>query len=147
MACIKSDWSIDSFELLALNKKSFTSRDEEEVKGYADLINLVFDDYNEIPVSIDEFLENPEYLGKVFNNGASIYPFWRDTLHMIFHDNPDHAHEIALTGAIGLGKSTIAAIAMMYQMYRVLCLKDPQKYYHLTNNAPIVFVCQFDFVF
>lgn len=105
------------------------------------LVKLYKDDYNEIPVSIDEFLENPEYLGKVFNNGASIYPFWRDTLHMIFHDNPDHAHEIAFTGAIGLGKSTIAAIAMMYQMYRVLCLKDPQKYYHLTNNAPIVFVC------
>ena len=34
-----------------INKKSFTSRDEEEVKGYADLINLVFDDYNEIPLT------------------------------------------------------------------------------------------------
>lgn len=110
--------------------------------GESDILAKIYkDDYNEIPVSIDEFLENPEYLGKVFNNGASIYPFWRDTLRMIFHDNPDHAHEIAFTGAIGLGKSTIAAIAMMYQMYRVLCLKDPQKYYHLTNNAPIVFVC------
>lgn len=105
------------------------------------LTNIYQSDYEEIPVSIDEFLENPKYLGKVFNNGASIYPFWRDTLRMIFHDNPDHAHEIAFTGAIGLGKSTVAAIAMMYQMYRVLCLRDPQQYYHLTNNAPIVFVC------
>ena len=34
-----------------INKKSFTSIDEEEVKGYADLINLVFDDYNEIPLT------------------------------------------------------------------------------------------------
>lgn len=98
-------------------------------------------DYDEIPVSIDEFLENEYYLGKVFDKGKSIYPFWRKELRHIFHDNADHAFEVALTGAIGVGKSTIAAIAMMYQMYRVLCLKDPQRFYGLTNNAPIVFVC------
>lgn len=102
---------------------------------------LYLTDYEEIPVSIDEFLSNDRYLGKVFDNGNSIYPFWKETLHRIFHENPDHAFEIALTGAIGLGKSTIAAIAMMYQMYKVLCLRDPQKFYRLTNNAPIVFVC------
>ena len=97
-------------------------------------------DYEEIPVSIDEFLENDHYLGKVFDNGNSIYPYWRSRLREIFHDNHNHAFEIALTGAIGVGKSTVAAIAMMYQMYRVLCLRDPQKFYKLTNNSPIVFV-------
>jgi Fic family protein len=34
-----------------INKKSFKSRDEEEVAGYADLINRIFDDYNVIPLS------------------------------------------------------------------------------------------------
>lgn len=39
-------------ELLSrINKKSFTSRDEEEVAGYADIMNLIFDDYEIIPLS------------------------------------------------------------------------------------------------
>ena len=39
-------------ELLSrINKKSFASRDEEEVSGYADVMNLIFDDYEIIPLS------------------------------------------------------------------------------------------------
>lgn len=39
-------------ELLSrIDKKSFASRDEEEVTGYADLMNLVFDDYEVVPLS------------------------------------------------------------------------------------------------
>ena len=39
-------------ELLSrISKKSFASRDEEEVAGYADLMNAVFDDYSVIPFS------------------------------------------------------------------------------------------------
>lgn len=39
-------------ELLSrINKKSFASRDEEEVVGYADVMNLIFDDYEVIPLS------------------------------------------------------------------------------------------------
>lgn len=34
-----------------INKKSFQSRDEEEVAGYSDLINTVFESYNEIPLT------------------------------------------------------------------------------------------------
>lgn len=55
-------------------------------------------DYDEVPVSIDEFLREEKYLGKVFNHGESIYPFWRQTLHDIFHNNSDHAFEVCLTG-------------------------------------------------
>lgn len=98
-------------------------------------------DYSEIPVTIDKFLEDDRYMGKVYNNGQSIYPYWRNHLHQVFHDNPDYAFEIALTGAIGIGKSSIAAIALMYYLYRVLCLKNPQKFFGLASNSPIVFVC------
>lgn len=34
-----------------INKKSFKSRDEEEVAGYSDLLNTIFDNYNDIPLS------------------------------------------------------------------------------------------------
>ena len=34
-----------------INQKSFQSRDEEEVAGYADLINTIFENYDNIPLS------------------------------------------------------------------------------------------------
>ena len=34
-----------------INKKSFKSRDEEEVAGYADLINTIFENYEDIPLT------------------------------------------------------------------------------------------------
>lgn len=102
--------------------------------------NLYTVDYEEIPVSIDRFISDPEYMGKVYNNGDLIYPFWKKFLHDLFHDNPNKAFEVAISGAIGTGKSTVSSIALTYLMYRTLCLKDPQKFYGLTANSPIVFV-------
>ncbi len=34
-----------------INKQSFQSRDEEEIAGYADLINIIFESYDDIPLS------------------------------------------------------------------------------------------------
>jgi Fic family protein len=45
-----TDAEIESL-LSHINKKSFKSRDEEEVAGYADLMNIIFDDYTVIPLS------------------------------------------------------------------------------------------------
>jgi len=36
---------------------------------------------------------------------------------------------VILTGAIGIGKSFLAAICLLYMLYRLLCLKDPYLYY------------------
>ena len=38
---------------------------------------------------------------------------------------------LIFTGAIGLGKSTIAVICLLYLLYRLLCLKDPYLFYGL----------------
>lgn len=104
------------------------------------LEQLYYQDYDEIPVSIDEFLRDDYYMGQVYNNGQNIYPFWRGVLHDFYHNNPDKAFELCLTGCIGSGKSTIASIALTYLIYRTLCLKNPQKFYGLSGNSPIVFV-------
>ena len=45
-----SDEEVETL-LSRINRKSFSSRDEEEVAGYADLMNLIFDDYAAIPLS------------------------------------------------------------------------------------------------
>lgn len=104
------------------------------------LESLYDEDYEEIPVTIDEFISNPRYLGNVYDGGDLVYPFWKDFMHKFFHENTDKAFEVAFSGAIGIGKSTIAAIMMTYIIYKTLCLKDPRKFYRLTGNSPIVFV-------
>lgn len=100
------------------------------------------EDYEEIPINIDKFIEDDNYLGKSLNNGRSIYPYWRNFLREVFPDNngsTNKYHEIIITGAIGLGKTFIAVICMCYVLYKVLCLKDPQRYFRLVPGSEIVF--------
>lgn len=46
-------------------------------------------------------------------------------------------HNCGLSGAIGLGKSTIATIGLAYILYKLLCLKDPASYYRLTKGSKV----------
>ena len=105
-------------------------------KGYSSSFNkLVTDDYDEIPVDITTFLHDKKYLGNglIDSEGKfTIFPYWEDKLKEIFPTNTTTRYNtIILTGAIGLGKSTIAVICLLYLLYRLLCLKDPYLYYGL----------------
>ena len=63
--------------------------------------SLISADYDEIPVSIEEFISNPRYAG---NYLQVYYPFWKEQLINIF-DKGKHYSEIAFTGSIGTGKA------------------------------------------
>lgn len=103
-----------------------------ESKLYDD---LKYSDWAEIPVDIETFLHDKKYLGNALydNEGRfTLYPYWEEKLKEIFPDNlTTRYNTIILTGAIGLGKSTIAVICLLYLLYRLLCLKDPYLYYGL----------------
>lgn len=110
-------------------------------QSYKELLNK---DYNEIPVSIEEFLHNPKYLGKglIDKEGRfTLFPYWENLLKEIFPDplKPAACNTLALTGAIGLGKSTVAVIIGCYELYRMMCLKDPYLYYGLQPIDLITF--------
>lgn len=108
--------------------------------GNSDLYNNLIDaDYEEIPVDIDTFIEDDRYIGKTTKNGTTIYPYWRRTLRKIFDPNANY-QEIIFSGAIGLGKTTIAVTGMAYILYRLMCLRDPHGYYGLQPTSDITFV-------
>lgn len=116
-----------------------------ESKAYED---LKYADYNEIPVDIDTFLDDDTYLGKSLwsideftgEKKCSLFPYWRDTLHKIFPTNTDIKYNtVILTGGIGLGKSTVAVIAQLYMLYRMLCLKDPCAHYQIQPGSSFTF--------
>jgi hypothetical protein len=106
--------------------------------------NLIYADYEEVPVDIDTFLKDPKYLGKGLINEEgkfTVYPYWVNLLKEIFPDplKPAQFNTLALTGAIGLGKSFEAVLVGLYELYRMLCLKDPYLYYGLQPIDKITF--------
>ena len=96
-------------------------------------------DYEEVPVDIYTFLTDRRYLGDSFvseDGTLLIYKFWVDVLKVLFA--PDsQIFEVGLSGAIGLGKSTIATVGLAYVLYKLLCLKDPAAYYKLTRGSKV----------
>lgn len=101
------------------------------------LSNLWKYDYEEIPVDIETFICDPLYLGRSTNEGRAIYPFWLETLKRLY--SPDAKYfECILSGAIGIGKTTIANIGISYMLYKLLCLRDPQSYYQLIPGDKII---------
>ena len=85
-------------------------------------------DYKEIPVDIDTFLCADMYLGRSNNYGAAIYPYWRKELRNFFGAGNKY-WEWVFTGATRIGKSSIAVVAAIYMLYRLMCLRDPQKFF------------------
>lgn len=99
--------------------------DEGYSKTYED---IWLADYKEIPVDIDTFIESDLYLGKTNRNGASVYPFWRETLREIFQAGNKY-EECFFTGATRIGKSSTAITGTAYMLYKLMCLRNPQQYY------------------
>ena len=71
----------------------------------------------------------------------TVYTYWLNLLKEIFPDplKPATYNTLALTGAIGLGKSFVAVLVGLYELYRMLCLKDPYIYYGLQPIDKITF--------
>lgn len=95
--------------------------------------NLKYRDYEEIPVDIHTFLHDKKYLGNALYDPEerfTLFPYWEEKLKDIFPTATETKYNtIVFTGAIGLGKSTVAVICLLYMLYRLLCLKDPYLYY------------------
>lgn len=105
-------------------------------KGSSEKLNeLKYSDFDEVPVDIITFLHDRKYLGNGLYDPEgrfTIFPYWENVLKDIFPDNTTTKYNtLILTGAIGLGKTLIAVICLLYMLYRLLCLKDPYLYYGL----------------
>ena len=97
-----------------------------------------FGDYETKPVSINTFLDDERFLGTYFQ--GNLFPYWRERLNEIY-PSPFYSKHwlVALRGAIGLGKTSCACAGITYDLYRLLCLKHPQKHYGLVPSTKILF--------
>lgn len=110
-------------------------RADKEVKWLID-----HPDFYERPATIIEFL-GPGYL----DIEKMVRPGIKKALIDIFGEEVN-GENIALvvramvTGAIGIGKTTIASIILPYMCHWVLCLKDPQAYFEFLPGSRIAFM-------
>jgi len=89
-------------------------------------------DYKERPVSVEMFICDDKFLGKVTNNGKAIYNIWKQELNHIL--NEDSKTMIVLTGGIGTGKTNSAIMGMCFVLHKLLCLKDPWGFFNLSGG-------------
>ena len=144
-----SEMSLEQYEIL----KSLSPEEREAAlamlrefgesghsKKYTELL---YSDYAEIPVDIETFLFDKQYLGNGLVDAEgrkTVFPYWIRKLKELFPTNVDTAYNtIILTGSIGIGKSFFAVLAELYLMYRMLCLKDPYLYYGMQPIDKISF--------
>lgn len=55
--------------------------------------------YDEIPVSIDRFIDDDDYLGKSTNQGKDVFPYWRNALNEILHGGKSY-EEVIFAGCV-----------------------------------------------
>lgn len=94
---------------------------------------LEHSDYEHRVVDIRTFVNSDEYLNAKYECWDSI----KDDLEELFIGN---YREAVFCEAIGAGKSFKASVIIAYMVYRVLCLKDPQKSLGLARDTWIYFI-------
>lgn len=111
--------------------------DELSRWGESDTYNsLWLADFKEKPVSMDTFLCDDAYLGNTNNHGAAVFPYWRKTMNEIF-DAGNKYNEVVFTGATRIGKSSTANSCIAYMLYKLMCMKNPQRFYNLKDISTI----------
>ena len=140
------DFTNEQLELIGISPESYNELTQEEkelvnetisamVKGDSSLYDeLYYTDYQEIPVSFEQFITDDRYLGKSTRNGEFLYDFWKQECPKIVNSS---CVEVALSGAIGIGKTTVADLMIAYILYKTMCMKDPQAFFNLSPGSNI----------
>lgn len=93
--------------------------------------------YDKAPPTVQEFIDDDMYLGETLSK--TLYPTWRNALYEIY-PNPFYSpyQEVVLSGAIGLGKSSVSIAGSLYDLCKILHLKNPQEHFKLISSTQIM---------
>jgi hypothetical protein len=99
------------------------------------LHDVIWDvDYVRKPAPIEQFINDDYYLGRFT---AELHPLWKRDLYEVFKPG-SQVFEWIMTGAIGIGKTTLACVALAYKLHCLSCLRDASRYYGLLSDSLIV---------
>ncbi|MEO5334230.1 MAG: hypothetical protein H7839_19625 [Magnetococcus sp. YQC-5] len=87
------------------------------------------------PVSIRQFIEDPNFLG----NAGEVYPAIMEVLDEL---GSGKYVECVLTGGIGTGKTSAALWVTAYSLYQLSCMRDPHGEFDLARSSEITIIFQ-----
>ena len=102
--------------------------------------------YETVPPTIDEFVTDSEFLGDIYgfdknSNHYTVYPYWMAALREVYPDPFNSPYfEIITTGATGQGKTLFSMIGALYDICKLLHVKNPQSKYTLASNNKMTFM-------
>lgn len=137
---IKAGIDPEAYDRLSDSEKKVVNDVLAEVasQGSSEILDDLYNaDYDERPVDFITFITDDNYLGKSTRNGQFLYPFWKKEISKIY-SLPDIC-EVAFSGSIGVGKTTCAVLAMIYHLYRTMCMRDPQAFFDLSPGSEITY--------
>jgi len=105
---------------------------QDDENGVESTQELMDHRYHTEPVSMEQFIDDPYYLGE---SCETLYPELRKDLIDLFDYN---YREVVLTGAIGVGKTFLLSISLCRVIYELSCLIDPQKTFGLSTGTEMV---------
>jgi hypothetical protein len=94
-----------------------------------------------LPVTIREFITSSEFLG---GQGRIFWPKIIEEMELLCPDvwmGEKQPVEVILTGGTSIAKTFRANLAMCYTLYQMTCFYNPQEYFGLSKDKPIVFGC------
>jgi len=98
-------------------------------------------DYTKPPPTIEEFMEDDFYLGKVLRRSEEsegLFPAWK-TVMMADFDIDSKIHNTVITGSLGIGKTFVAVLILLYRMTVVTYLRNPQNFFGLSRGSKIIY--------
>ena len=117
-------------------KESIKNLTPDQQKRQIEEAIAVFQDpdrWDQVPVDVETFIDSDEFLG--LKNYV-----WPEVKRQIVEFYRGGYREAVFDEAIGAGKSWKASIIATYEAYRMLCLKNPQKEFHLAPRSRIAFM-------
>lgn len=143
--CTKEDLGqFDEHELFVLANATLEYLDKGESLT---IKSIEASDYKfEVP-NITNFVLDSNYLGNELgylkdvdgsvSKKRQIYDYWLEQLDAIYNKGKVFT-EVLITGAIGIGKTTVMDIIQLYDLMHLLALKNPQLHYGLMPSTVIV---------
>ena len=99
-------------------------------------------DYLKKPPDMEEFLLNDYYLGQTWKpvpgENEGIWPTWFGMFSKWLNIG-SRIHNMVITGSLGIGKSNMMVTALLYRLCIAIHLKNPQNFFGLNRNSPIVY--------
>lgn len=113
----------EELKSVSLEKQYTQLTDREKL-----LIFCKLNGYSMIPPSIERLYSDTYYLGgeDFFDGGKTLFDYWKTALPKIFPSEVLTAKPyLILSGAIGIGKSTVSRLCLAMAYARLLCMRNP----------------------